>query len=761
MKMNSSFLRIFFVFVLFYFLLPGIVSSQEANPKLKELLKIEKLELAPIKQQVELGLSIKSKKNVIANISFTSTANTGIPGQKPVTISRTIELIGDITTEEYFNLELPTLDTSLISIHITVPDAPEGYMREYYRYYTLKKNEEDSNYRLIDPRKETSERPKEVGKDIYLVSPSPDKSSLSTAYTVNLSGKILIGSIYGKGLYGNGVHLYFRNSSNTGNWYHPVFTLAEHVHYDNLDEQGNFHFNFSFNGDISGYNQVIILVNTANDAAYLPAPANGYNVWYNNSVTNYFNESEGVIFNITPGSTSISASNLVGIVNNGDGTILRCMKICKEFTIQRYSGSCPFNIPVIFARRVYVEDDDGNEVAGLFHPDSTPYIEINPDSAEYSTTSHEYGHYINYLMWGGNTSGNRDLVEGWAIFYSWAARSYINQVYGDYIDTNDDNTEIGPFMVSPTTRFSNIRYAYHGEPLKAAIACYLWNIYDSYNGGIFETSSYNIGDNDDVSGLPVRVFDIMRSLPYLFRNQDAYHSFFKSGLDSNLQASVDRIFSFMVSDMSQIPSTPMKSAQIKNFTGNVTSSTQISFSWASQSYSTSFNYRNLESGYKLYYKNGTVWQLIITLAANVTSYTYTSPSIGKQYMLTSYNSAGESCLPGTYTPLIASISGPSSLSAYQSGTWTCTASGGTAPYHYQWYYMYPVVEPIDDIMTGNDREGISYLHKPPKGYWFTLGTDSSSLTRSDNEKFQLKCEVRDATNRVVTSNILTVNIGVY
>ncbi len=82
----------------------------------------------------------------------------------------------------------------------------------------------------------------------------------------------------------------------------------------------------------------------------------------------------------------------------------------------------------------------------------------------------------------------------------------------------------------------------------------------------------------------------------------------------------------------------------------------------------------------------------------------------------------------------ASISGPSQLDPYEEGTWTATATGGVTPYHYQWYYRYPIT--LMGEMAASPRP-----RKPPPGYWHTAGSDSCQITRSDDEDFQLKCEV--------------------
>jgi len=102
--------------------------------------------------------------------------------------------------------------------------------------------------------------------------------------------------------------------------------------------------------------------------------------------------------------------------------------------------------------------------------------------------------------------------------------------------------------------------------------------------------------------------------------------------------------------------------------------------------------------------------------------------------------------------LSVTISGPSFLAYMQSGTWTANASGGAPGYHYQWWYRYPKIIPIE---YANHRG----QYKPPRGIWFKLGSDSPQLTRRDSLSFDLKCVVTDALGSEATSNIKSVFVG--
>lgn len=103
--------------------------------------------------------------------------------------------------------------------------------------------------------------------------------------------------------------------------------------------------------------------------------------------------------------------------------------------------------------------------------------------------------------------------------------------------------------------------------------------------------------------------------------------------------------------------------------------------------------------------------------------------------------------------LSASISGPSSLSSGQSGTWTVTPSGGAQPFSYSWsYYVYCDI--ISEMST--DDVGEIVPNAVPCDYWFSLGSTTNTASRtSDGRAFQIKCVVTDANNSTftVTKNV--------
>jgi hypothetical protein len=578
---------------------------------------------------------------------------------------------------ERFAIQADENGDGIYSFTIHVPDAPVGYSRSAERW--IKIITTDEGFEVFDPLNPGDRQPMEIGKDIQTFMGERSDRGKNNAlgmqiqslnYSVSVSGKIRFYTGYPefayRGVYGNGVVLWFRNSSNPGTWYHPVYASSpvQGTHFDILDEQGNFSFNFNFTGDLSGYNELIVLVNTANSAAIMPAPQDGYISWSGGGYTAYFNESEGLQVTINPSQTTISI-NQNGEVNSQWGRVLRYSTLSKEFTQELYGGNMTFSVPAIPTQIT------GATACGTFWNNWSflngwsQSIELNPNCTDFTTVSHEFGHWTHYRMWTNNTkwnNANDNLVEGFAIFNSFAVRNYANRQYGDDIIEDDDNTEEDSFVGSPY-RYFGIRYAQPSAPSfgksAAAFSSYLWNLYDDPVDNTFLASVYSSGDNDDLNGHSVRTFERMRTLGTT--SVSNYHSHFKSGFPSEEQTSVNKIYNFMFDDLNSIPSSKMLSAQIENFVA-ILGSGQVSFSWQPRSYP-SGNYANTESGYRLYKDSGSGWQLVQTISVGNNNYTYYTSTPNAYFRLTSYNSEGES----SNAPIVSTILSPPSLSLNTSG----------------------------------------------------------------------------------------------
>jgi hypothetical protein len=391
------------------------------NLKLKEVLRISDINIQSYDSSNTIAV-IEFKIDAIEN--FTGTLKIGAPnsildnGLQSKT--QEIQLAKQKSKTVTIAITLPGGDISLVDLSISIPLVPKGYVKRYYRYFKLLKSE--GNLSILDPRKKSQFKSKKVGKEInFTIGAQNNKAhkgigavsiAQSMSHSVSISGRILISGTE-KGLYGNCVELWFRNSGYPADWYHPIIQWTRHVKYDILDEQGNFSFAFSFSDDISYYDQVIVIVSTANDAAYLPRPEDGHIYVGLDGYSDFFNESEGVIAYIDGNSSSIVV-NQNGYINQEDGMLLRYMQVAREFTIQRYGGSCPFNLPRV---ECFIEELLPYS-AGLFVIEYLRIV-IDPLCVEATTTTHEYGHYVNCCMWGQEKliDASRDLVEGWAIFY--------------------------------------------------------------------------------------------------------------------------------------------------------------------------------------------------------------------------------------------------------------------------------------------------------------------------------------------------------
>lgn len=651
-----------FIFMLIILVINSTILFAD-QPVLKEAVRITEMKIIgePLKdEKVILSVEYVSFVSIEASIKLIFSNNI-----KPSNYFGEENFVEEIqrmnenqSYRKEFELEVKDIGNSIITFAIRTEEL-EGFNNGISRYLSFEINESD--YSIYDER-----------SDIIKTQPLTINTQRGTKgqetdalYTVSVNGNVYFYDSHqftNKGLYGNTVEIWFRNSNNPNNWYHPVYssncTGSQNVHYDIVDVNGNYNFNFSFNGNLSSYNQVLVIVSRDNSSARMPVQQNGITTWCDNSYRNWFSLSESFIGNINGSNTNITVNNANCVVNSPDGEIFRNMMFAREFVIQRYNGSLTFSLPNIYVLRTSLLP----EAAGRFISSGSgviPRIEIDHNLPELTTTSHEYGHFVNYKMWGdfligsngcsdelGNTvpGAGKIYKEGWAINYSFCTRNYANKVYGDSLRFGDDNTETAAYQ---TPRFKNIRYT-SVDPNISAFACYLWNLYDDYNNGNFESSVF-LGDNDDISGRSVRVFETMRTP--IMDCASKFNNKFKIGLTSEEQTSVQDIYTFMFLNANH----NHRSAQVSNTSAQVISSNQIQFQWSSRSYPNN-SYRNYESGYRIYKKVDNVWQLIYTALAGSTNYTYQTTQTYGDFKITSYNQTGDSYNPAILNvPLVAPI----------------------------------------------------------------------------------------------------------
>ena len=214
------------------------------------------------------------------------------------------------------------------------------------------------------------------------------------------------------------------------------------------------------------------------------------------------------------------------------GLPVRTLTLAREFAVARYAAegmALPFPLPPV---RVELSDR-GGYVFQPIDPDSggRAEIEVNASGRGFSrsTLAHEYGHYLSYRMWGSSpwryALRNRDFREGWAIFFSFAARAYAAAQYGeDALERS--NTERAPFTDrlpagdasrdGRARRYRGIAYG-TSRPVRAATGALLWSLYDAADASPFEPGGDltqpappGPGDNDDLA-LGLDVFEAARA----------------------------------------------------------------------------------------------------------------------------------------------------------------------------------------------------------------------------------------------------------
>jgi hypothetical protein len=625
-------------------------------------------------------------------------------------LSSTIKVKRGETYTKSIRLELKDLNSGIISVNSSVIEPQKGYRNISNCFLNI---EFDGSSSMIHSS---------IANDsIYYATRSKDKEFFKlddrlavgnqlksgTTHIVQMSGTVKYEDIQDnyhrlEPINKCKVHLYFKDNQNPNSLYHPFSgSNIENVTYSTIDNNGSFNFNFEFNADVSGMEWVYLLVEPTNDYIRL-YPDHYYVVGTSSGSTTVFGISEGVCLPIT--STDFINNNLNITINSQDGAILNNMQKAGEYLNEIYSGSIPFTLEKIpvFRRQAdnlaYFRPTPIN--VNVYNPYPLVYssmgfsssIVIDNDLANFPDISfHEYGHYVQFRMWNGDGFDGEpnEIDEGWAIFYSFASAEYCVSVYGDSgYDLLNDDAEIGSYT---NPRFSGMSYGI-SHPTWPAFACYLYNLYDGYDDGIFELSKYRGLENDDVYGYRRRVFDVMAAV--VAPSSGGFNTRFKNGLNTNLQNSVQKIYNFMM--LSNNPN-PLP-AQVNNFNLTTLSSTSIKLSWFRRDYQVSWG--NLPQGYRIYTRSAIAnpWLLLTSLPLSTTAHilSTTSPK-SLDYKITSYNSTGES-YDEQYIKYLLSvgISGPSSIVGPSSGYYTGSATGG-AGYNYKWSVRYNSGEPYFDI----------------------------------------------------------------
>lgn len=355
---------------------------------------------------------------------------------------RRISVGTDFQRESQFSrsFELQAIDegASIIHASVSMPTAPDGYKKHITRHIYIETK--GSSATVVDPRTEDAQLPnsisevpnhRQIQKDD--IGQSIDLSGSPRSYSINIDG---LARFYESnlaqfiGVPGIRVELFFRDSDAPLDWYHPVNGYSRHTHFDEVDEAGDYSFNFSFQEypELLPYDEIVIAVGNANEATTLQT-----------------NSIQFFTIPFDPNNSGVTATKNLE-VDPHRGRMLRYMMLSREFIEQRYNGNVPFSIGRVNSEFTYDSDTCGSLRTSWNLFSWNARIRINPEEcSEFTTISHEYGHWINWRMWKGSErsfqSTSSLFKEGWAIFFSFAVRNYANNQYGDPIRIGDDNTE--------------------------------------------------------------------------------------------------------------------------------------------------------------------------------------------------------------------------------------------------------------------------------------------------------------------------------
>lgn len=557
-----------------------------------------------------------------------------------------------VTSGQISQIQLPVKvirdGGSHISVSTTLLDAPSDFRNKSVRYANVESTA--GSYRVIYDNQMYSKVISPVDS-LPIAGPAPIVQHFILQGRVHYQHPEWMQDV---NLKGTRVHFVFL-SKNGIQAMHPTEGL--HSSYDICDQNGNFFFDFVAFKEITYLKEnfdVAILVEKGNEAASIQGGGGHYII--SNSVGTFitYGQSEGIRLPIVPIGLGTSFTfiydNLDIQINPMDGLIYTAATISREMVLARYDGNLPFDLPpaqIVRQPQVY---SNGKEFAGIFRSwkqwatgsESNVILISEKRGIRHFVVCHEYGHYVGYQMWGAEagkvSQASSTMKEGWAIFFSFAARCYGMNRYGHNYGFVD-NTEYGSFT-SP--KYVNFSYGLE-HPEYCRLACYLWNIYDSNNDSYFMPNGYvyNGRNNDDVNGLGKRTFEIFRSFHSNTSSisEIEYHNRFKDGLSSDYQSSIQDIY-----NMNVLETGVMRPAQLKNVEYAVHEKS-IDFTWESNSYISSLECGNYESGYRIYKRiTGTDAWLLVATAPYGTNYASVTGGYG-QFRLTAYNSAGESLNP--------------------------------------------------------------------------------------------------------------------
>jgi hypothetical protein len=555
----------------------------------------------------------------------------------------------------------------------------------------------------------------------------PTNPSIGTKREIHINGSVTYNDIYNsqgdsKSTYTD-VWLFFRKiGGQPGILIHPSPFVGnkpvEGEHYTKCDDDGDFSFDFEYdldslkNGEENATFDVIIMVSKENEALWLESPSNHNRV---NSLTNlyrtfnspetmhvrFFKNDFGVKSNYDPNSSANQNGNhqftMTFKLKEDDGSIFRHITLSREFLKEFYDEETFEDLGMNQIHLINIKgnwcDNSSAAFSSCLNWINGDYIWINGYSNAASINcAHEYGHYFNkYNSRFSSTLFSTTCNEGFALFYGWIYRQWLNNQYGDGIEAFIDNCELGPYISFQnanringqwvddiedySNRFGNITKT-RTDVNMSKFACLLSNIYDGTDYNLYSFSQYQGKDNDDINGLRLELFNYFYSRKNSTPTND-YNQIYiaiKSFLnDIILSESIDALYNFMDFDQDRTLNTlyalniNMKSPnlffEINSFSGNT-----VSFKWGSSksynfnnfpledidiwgnrktTYITS-NFNNTELGVRHYKKLfGQNW-LNPVIVQNYPSATFTDPLVVENeitYKVATFNIAGNSYIP--------------------------------------------------------------------------------------------------------------------
>jgi hypothetical protein len=470
----------------------------------------------------------------------------------------------------------------------------------------------------------------------------------------------------------NNVWLFFKKTSGTptNNLYHPVpyqTVPKEGVHFVRCSPDGNFGFDFDYkidslmSSDPTAQWKIILFMGKENAAINIESDL--HHDLIQNMVNPDRSGTDIRTYKIPISVPAFSASNdytyngadlfFEQFAQASEGALFRHATLARNFIAERRvilltSNEIPPQINIVLR--------DNYGYAGFYNGTS---IGVFQGLGYANIAAHEYGHYYHDFIDIKDNSlvGYNPIIEGWAVFFANSVMSWENNKYGD-IRSYEDDLEMAPFYQSELDsagtqleyrpRFGNVNKV-AVDPNIPKFACYLWNVYDSFEDGDFIQTVYEGKNNDDVHGLGKDVFDFFT---YYCLNWGTYDEeygqdlnedriIFKPegfnrllletlNLDDDTKASIQQIYDFMEIESGFIAkqtNLEMRSPQItmtysspagnpvdllfatNTYSDNIASKSDYYYPSPVKTYIVNFNFANRESGTNIYKKISGVWNL--------------------------------------------------------------------------------------------------------------------------------------------------------